>query len=68
MLHRGPLRTAGKPVAVAAGLDPVDRRILQLLREDGRVSHSAIAKAVGLSGPVVHERVRKPLLDGRFAP
>jgi Lrp/AsnC family leucine-responsive transcriptional regulator len=44
---------------VTADLDPVDRRILQLLREDGRMSHSAIAKAVGLSGPAVHERVRK---------
>jgi Lrp/AsnC family leucine-responsive transcriptional regulator len=44
---------------VAAGLDPLDRRILKLLREDGRMSHAAIAKAVGLSGPAVHERVRK---------
>jgi Lrp/AsnC family leucine-responsive transcriptional regulator len=44
---------------MAARLDPVDRRILRLLREDGRMSHSAIAKAVGLSGPAVHERVRK---------
>ena len=44
---------------MAAGLDPIDVRILRLLREDGRMSHSAIAKAVGLSGPAVHERVRK---------
>jgi Lrp/AsnC family leucine-responsive transcriptional regulator len=43
----------------AAGLDRVDRHILRLLREDGRTSHAAIAKAVGLSGPAVHERVRK---------
>jgi Lrp/AsnC family leucine-responsive transcriptional regulator len=44
---------------MAAGLDSIDRKILRLLREDGRMSHSAIAKAVGLSGPAVHERVRK---------
>jgi Lrp/AsnC family transcriptional regulator, leucine-responsive regulatory protein len=44
---------------VAAGLDGVDRRILELLRQDGRMSHAAIAKAVGLSGPAVHDRVRK---------
>lgn len=44
---------------MAAGLDRVDRKILTLLRQDGRMSHAAIAKAVGLSGPAVHERVRK---------
>ncbi|HEX2051795.1 MAG TPA: Lrp/AsnC family transcriptional regulator [Actinomycetota bacterium] len=44
---------------MAAGLDRIDRHILRLLREDGRMPHSAIAKAVGLSGPAVHERVRK---------
>jgi Lrp/AsnC family leucine-responsive transcriptional regulator len=44
---------------MAAGLDPIDRKILQLLRRDGRMAHAAIAKAVGLSGPAVHDRVRK---------
>ena len=44
---------------MAAGLDRIDRQILRLLREDGRMPHAAIAKAVGLSGPAVHERVRK---------
>ena len=44
---------------MAAGLDPIDRQILRFLREDGRMSHAAIAKEVGLSGPAVHERVRK---------
>ena len=44
---------------MAAGLDRVDHHILRLLREDGRMSHAAIAKAVGLSGPAVHERVKK---------
>ncbi|HEX2235331.1 MAG TPA: Lrp/AsnC family transcriptional regulator [Actinomycetota bacterium] len=44
---------------MAAGLDRVDRAILRLLREDGRMAHAAIAKEVGLSGPAVHDRVRK---------
>lgn len=44
---------------MATGLDPIDRQILRFLREDGRMSHAAIAKEVGLSGPAVHERVRK---------
>ncbi|MGH2779731.1 MAG: Lrp/AsnC family transcriptional regulator [Actinomycetota bacterium] len=44
---------------MAAGLDRIDRHILSLLRQDGRMSHASIAKQVGLSGPAVHERVRK---------
>lgn len=39
--------------------DAVDRQILEILREDGRASHAALAKAVGLSAPAVGERVRK---------
>jgi Lrp/AsnC family leucine-responsive transcriptional regulator len=44
---------------MAADLDRIDRQILRLLREDGRMSHAAIAKEVRLSGPAIHERVRK---------
>jgi Lrp/AsnC family leucine-responsive transcriptional regulator len=44
---------------MAADLDRIDRQILALLREDGRMSHAAIAKEVGLSGPAIHDRVRK---------
>jgi Lrp/AsnC family leucine-responsive transcriptional regulator len=44
---------------MAADLDRIDRQILALLREDGRMPHAAIAKEVGLSGPAIHERVRK---------
>lgn len=47
------------PGPVRVNLDAIDRHILRLLRQDGRMSHAAIAKAVGLSGPAVHERVRK---------
>jgi Lrp/AsnC family leucine-responsive transcriptional regulator len=44
---------------VSTALDSIDLRILELLREDGRMAHAAIAKTVGLSGPAVHDRVRK---------
>jgi Lrp/AsnC family leucine-responsive transcriptional regulator len=40
-------------------LDFIDLKILEILQEDGRASHSAIADAVGLSQPSVHERVKK---------
>ena len=48
-------------------IDRIDRQILTLLREDGRMSHAAIAKEVGLSGPAVHERVRKLEQNGVIA-
>lgn len=41
------------------GLDRIDRQILALLVADGRMAHAAIAKEVGLSGPAIHDRVRK---------
>ena len=44
---------------MAAGIDRIDRQILELMKQDGRMALSAIAKAVGLSGPAVHDRVRK---------
>lgn len=40
-------------------LDFIDLKILDILQKDGRASHSAIAQAVGLSQPSVHERVKK---------
>lgn len=44
---------------MSVDLDRIDRHILSLLTRDGRMSHAAIAKEVGLSGPAIHERVRK---------
>ncbi len=44
-------------------LDAVDLKILDLLQQDGRMTHRAIAEAVGLSPASVHERVTK-LEDG----
>jgi Lrp/AsnC family leucine-responsive transcriptional regulator len=40
-------------------LDDLDRKILRLLRQDGRMSHAAIAKEVKLSSPAVHDRIKK---------
>jgi Lrp/AsnC family leucine-responsive transcriptional regulator len=40
-------------------LDPISRRILHLLVEDGRASYQAIADEVGLSRPAVMERVKR---------
>lgn len=40
-------------------LDFIDLKILEILQQDGRASHSAVAEAVGLSQPSVHERVKK---------
>ncbi|MDP9068594.1 MAG: Lrp/AsnC family transcriptional regulator [Actinomycetota bacterium] len=48
-------------------MDEIDLQILRLLRQDGRMSHAAIAKTVGLSGPAVHERVRKLEQSGVIA-
>jgi Lrp/AsnC family leucine-responsive transcriptional regulator len=48
-------------------LDRIDRHILRLLRQDGRMAHAVIAKEVGLSGPAVHERVRKLEQSGVIA-
>jgi Lrp/AsnC family leucine-responsive transcriptional regulator len=38
-------------------LDSIDLKILQLLQEDGRISHAALGKAVGLTGPSVYARI-----------
>ncbi|MDE2253864.1 MAG: AsnC family transcriptional regulator, partial [Betaproteobacteria bacterium] len=43
----------------ASTLDRVDRRILALLQNDGRMSNLALAQAVHLSPTAVLERVRR---------
>ena len=42
-----------------ASLDPISRRILQILTADGRASYQAIADEVGLSRPAIMERVKR---------
>ncbi|MCJ2012414.1 Lrp/AsnC family transcriptional regulator [Methylobacterium sp. J-076] len=39
-------------------MDDIDRRILQALRADGRISNADLAAAVGLSASACHRRVR----------
>lgn len=40
-------------------LDEVDRRLLALLQQDGRMPVSRLAEAVDLTAPPVHERLRR---------
>ena len=40
-------------------MDPIDRRIVELLTGNGRLSYAELARQIGLSGPAVHERVGK---------
>jgi len=40
-------------------MEAADRRIIDLLREDGRMSFTDLGKAIGLSTSAVHQRVRR---------
>ena len=40
-------------------MDDIDRRLLALLVADARASYAELARAVGLSAPSVHDRVRR---------
>ena len=40
-------------------MDGIDRRIVEMLADNGRLSYAEMARQVGLSGPAVHERVGK---------
>ncbi|MDT7546803.1 MAG: Lrp/AsnC family transcriptional regulator, leucine-responsive regulatory protein [Actinomycetota bacterium] len=40
-------------------MDDIDRRLLALLVDDARSSYADLARAVGLSAPSVHDRVRR---------
>lgn len=40
-------------------LDAIDRRLLAALAGNGRATTTSLAALVGLSGPAVHERLRK---------
>lgn len=45
-------------------MDDIDRTLLRALQIDARTSYADLARQVGLSGPSVHERVRKLERDG----
>jgi Lrp/AsnC family transcriptional regulator, leucine-responsive regulatory protein len=40
-------------------MDSIDRRLVELLRRNARVSNAQLARQVGLSPPAVHERIGK---------
>lgn len=40
-------------------IDGTDARILEILQRDGRESYAEVGQTVGMSGPSVHERVKK---------
>ena len=46
------------------GLDEVDKRILEELQYDSRISFRELGRRIGLSAPSVIERVRKMEADG----
>src|SRR5262245_20699017 len=45
-------------VSARGVVDGIDRRIIQVLRTDGRISNADLAAAVGLSASACHRRVR----------
>ena len=46
------------------GLDETDSRILEMLREDARVSLADISREIGLSSPSVKDRIDKMEAEG----
>lgn len=50
---------SGQAGAGGGAMDSTDRRILELLTANGRISYAELARQVGLSGPATHERVAK---------
>ncbi len=40
-------------------LDPIDKKILEILQKNGRITNSELARRVGISPPPTLERVRK---------
>jgi len=45
-------------------LDDIDLKILDLLLQDGRISHTAIGKQTDLSGPSVYARIQRMEREG----
>ncbi|HYL44627.1 MAG TPA: Lrp/AsnC family transcriptional regulator [Ktedonobacteraceae bacterium] len=45
-------------------LDDLDLKILNLLLQDGRISHTAIGKEIDLSGPSVYARIQRMEREG----
>jgi Lrp/AsnC family leucine-responsive transcriptional regulator len=52
------------PPAAGREIDAIDRRILRVLQEDGRISNLLLAEAVHLSPSAVLERVKRLTREG----
>lgn len=52
---------------MSAILDPVDRKILRLLQDDGRLANVDLAEKVGLSPTATSERVKRLTREGIIA-
>lgn len=50
--------------APPASIDDVDRKLLRLLAEDATLKYAELGKAVHLTPPAVHERVKRLKRDG----
>jgi len=46
----------------ATEMDELDRRIMRVLRLDGRASYASIARALGISDPLTQARVNPPAI------
>lgn len=46
------------------GIDDIDRKLIDLLTENGRISYVELAKQVGLSSVAVRERVSQLMKEG----
>ncbi len=53
------MRPAAHAAHYAEPVEDVDRRIVELLTEDGRISYTDLGKALGMSTSAVHQRVRR---------
>lgn len=59
-----PVIRHGTAPAGKVKLDDLDRRIMRLLRRDGRLSYAEVARLVGASEPTVRKRVQRLLQSG----
>lgn len=51
------------PARSLAELDDIDRRLIQLLQVDGRMSNAAMAREIGASEPTVRKRIERLRAD-----
>lgn len=52
-------KTFGKTGGSTASADPVNRKLLSLLKENARATYSELGKRAHLSAPAVYERIRR---------